>query len=109
MHKTTQPNRSRQQENPPSPPTPRRSPPTPRRSRSPPPTPRRRRPQRLLSSDQQDFQQEFRNRIVDNIDAMVNEEDDEVTLNLGSEDEGFKSCQPEVPFRDGSEEHPYED
>ena len=81
-----------QQENPPSPPTPRRSPPTPRRSRSPPPTPRRRRLQRLLSSDQQDFQQEFRNRIVDNIDAMVNEEDDEVTLNLGSEDEGFKSC-----------------
>ena len=65
-----------QQENPPSP-----------------PTPRRRRLQRLLSSDQQDFQQELRNRIVDNIDAMVNDEDDEVTLYLGSEDEGFQSCQ----------------
>ena len=40
--------------------------------------------------------QEFRNRIIDNIEALVNDEDDEVTLYLGSEDEGFKAVNQTV-------------
>jgi hypothetical protein len=46
---------------------------------------------------------------MNKIDDLVEAEDDEVTLHQGSEDEGFRSCQPEVPFRDGSDEHPYEE
>jgi hypothetical protein len=46
---------------------------------------------------------------MSNIDDLVEDEDDEVTLHQDSEDEGFKSCQPEVPDRNGSEEHLYEE
>ena len=73
-----------QQENPPSPPTPRRSPRTP---------------------ENRNLFQELRSRIVDNIDALIEDEDDEVTLHQGSEDEGFKSCQPDFPSKDESEKH----
>jgi hypothetical protein len=86
------------QENPPSPPTP-------RRRRSPPPTPRRRSPR---TSDERMRNQELKDRIWYNIDAMVNDEDDEVTLYQGSEDEGCRSCPPESPPKDKDEKHPDE-
>jgi hypothetical protein len=37
---------------------------------------------------------------------MVNDENDEMTLHLGSEDEGFKSCQSDVPTKSEENEHP---
>ena len=82
------------------------NPPTPKTPR----TPSVERSRRTPSPDPRSLQS-LRVSVGQKIRTLVeNEDDDDKTLLLGSEDEGFKSCeQEEVPFRDGSEEHPYED